>query len=189
MSNITIEKVGRRHYVRGNTYPIKDQLRAAGCKWDPDAKAWWTGKAPVAAQFAGATTDSAPSSPRPERPAPGLDAIVAGRATYKGRTYYVAGRIDRGRTVYDDQVDMVTTRDGSKVLLYFRDGSKSFWARQEMVQIVKSYGSPKTIRGLRAYAERAKREAYEPGGEYCYHTCPVGGFRCCPENGPCHDCQ
>lgn len=45
---ITVEKVGRRHYIRGNTYPIKGELRGAGCKWDPDASAWYTGKADVA---------------------------------------------------------------------------------------------------------------------------------------------
>jgi hypothetical protein len=23
---------------------------------------------------------------------------------------------------------------------------------------------------------------------YCGYPCPVSGQRCCPENGPCHDC-
>lgn len=27
------------------------------------------------------------------------------------------------------------------------------------------------------------------GGEYCYGICPVSGKKCCPENGPCHDCE
>lgn len=26
-------------------------------------------------------------------------------------------------------------------------------------------------------------------GMYCYGICPVGRFRCSPENGPCHDCE
>lgn len=25
--------------------------------------------------------------------------------------------------------------------------------------------------------------------EYCGGICPVGGFRCSPRNGPCHDCE
>ena len=41
---ITIESRGRRHYLIGNTYPIKDTIRSAGCKWDPEAKAWYSGK-------------------------------------------------------------------------------------------------------------------------------------------------
>lgn len=24
---------------------------------------------------------------------------------------------------------------------------------------------------------------------YCYYPCPVTGRKCCPENGPCHDCE
>lgn len=53
MTTIQIETVGRRHYIVGNTYPIKDRLRTAGCKWDSERKAWWTGKAETAQQFAG----------------------------------------------------------------------------------------------------------------------------------------
>lgn len=155
--SITIESVGRRHYVRGNTYPIKDQLRAAGCKWDGAAKAWWTGKRDVAERFAGQAPSSSPGSDRgADRPAPGDDQIVAARAIYKGRTYYVCGRTDRGRTHWDDQVSAVETRDGSRVLLAFRDGSKSFWAPRAQVSIIKSYDRPQTIGSLRAYAEQAR---------------------------------
>lgn len=24
--------------------------------------------------------------------------------------------------------------------------------------------------------------------QYCGYPCPVTGLKCCPENGPCHDC-
>lgn len=41
---ITIETRGRRHYLIGDTFPIKGAIKSAGCKWDPDAKAWYTGK-------------------------------------------------------------------------------------------------------------------------------------------------
>lgn len=50
-ANITIEKAGRRYYVRGETFPHKTALRDAGCKWDDEAGAWWTGKAEVAEQL------------------------------------------------------------------------------------------------------------------------------------------
>lgn len=26
--------------ISGNTYPVKDQLKALGARWNPDAKAW-----------------------------------------------------------------------------------------------------------------------------------------------------
>lgn len=49
---IQIETRGRRHYVLGNTYPIRAELRAAGCKWDPDVKAWYSGKRETVERFA-----------------------------------------------------------------------------------------------------------------------------------------
>ena len=179
-----IEKRGRRYYIRGNTYPIKDQLRSAGCRWDRDEKAWWTGKADVADRFASVRPESGRSE-RPERPAPGLDATVAGRARYKGRVYYLVGRA----SAYGE-VEPVQTRDGAKMLLAFRDGSKDFWAAADVVETLKLYQRPKTIRSLRDYAEMARAGApVDRDHEYCYHTCPVGHFKCSPENGPCHDCQ
>src|SRR5690606_26519871 len=45
---ITIKSEGRRHYLVGDTYPVKGAIRDAGCKWDRDRGAWWTGKRDVA---------------------------------------------------------------------------------------------------------------------------------------------
>lgn len=47
-NDITISSEGRRHYIVGNTYPIKSAIKSAGCKWDRDRGAWWTGKREVA---------------------------------------------------------------------------------------------------------------------------------------------
>jgi len=170
MSAITVERVGRRSYLTGNTYPVKDAIRNAGGHWDAERKAWWLGddvKArSIAQQSAGAATTSSNSSgaEAPKREAPGLEATVAGRAEYKGKTFYVAGRVIRGRTHWDDQVGEVTSRDGSSVLLYFRDGSSSFWAKTADVRVVKSYRKPTTIKSLRDFAERAK-EARAQGND------------------------
>lgn len=152
---ITIQSEGRRHYILNTPYAMREKLRSAGCKWDPARKAWWTGKAEIAAQFA--NQESSDGSTSDDRKGPGADGIVAARATYKGKTYYVAGRIDRGRTRYDDRVSTVTSRDGSRVLLYFRDGSSQFWAARGDVQITKSYDRPQTIGRLTRYAEEARQ--------------------------------
>lgn len=48
MTNITIQSEGRRHYLIGDTYPIRSEIKAAGCRWDGDRKAWWSGKREVA---------------------------------------------------------------------------------------------------------------------------------------------
>ena len=30
-----------RMYITGNSYPVKDQLKGLGARWDADRKAWW----------------------------------------------------------------------------------------------------------------------------------------------------
>lgn len=39
-------------------------------------------------------------------------------------------------------------------------------------------------RNSRGYVDQ--RGHYEG---YCGYKCPVTGLKCCPQNGPCHDCQ
>lgn len=51
-AEITIEKKGRRHYLRGLPFALKDKAKDRGCKWDPDQRCWWTGKAEVATEIA-----------------------------------------------------------------------------------------------------------------------------------------
>ncbi|MFA6721586.1 MAG: hypothetical protein WCR92_09255, partial [Candidatus Cloacimonadaceae bacterium] len=41
MNGITTRKDGRRIYVEGKTFDIKDRLKAMGGHWDPGKKAWW----------------------------------------------------------------------------------------------------------------------------------------------------
>jgi hypothetical protein len=183
--SITIESVGRRHYFRGNTYPVKDALRNAGAHWDGETKAWWIGKRDVAEQLVAkccevasattATTTTTIPEPSAERPAPGKDAVVGGKATYKGRTYYVGGRVVRGRTHWDDRVEAVTTRAGAKMLLIFRDGSKSLWAPCGEVQIVKSYERACTIAKLERRAEDWRAGAKKQGcGCSCHREANAG---------------
>jgi hypothetical protein len=164
---IQTQTEGRRTYILGDTYPFRDRIRALGAHWDAGRKAWWTAKRDAAEQLvselnAAAAADTSAAATRGENsggnraPRDGIHSIVAGRATYKGRTYYVAGRVEKGRTHWDDTVVAVATQDGSKLLLYFRDGSSQFWASRSEVEIVKRYDRPQTINGLRKFAHEAK---------------------------------
>jgi len=46
---ITIEHHGRRHYIVGAPFSARERLKNAGCKWDPERRAWWSGSAEKAA--------------------------------------------------------------------------------------------------------------------------------------------
>jgi hypothetical protein len=151
MSQCTVKSEGRRHYILGNTFAIKDQLRSAGCKWDPDRRAWWTGKRDVADRFSGREIKS---EPRPQET--GLDLEVIGKASYKGKTYYV---------VWEGQ-----TRLGHGWKLAFTDGSSVFWAKTENGEPtwVKRYQTSRTIREIKQYAQQVKSGQIETCAECGY---------------------
>lgn len=170
---ISVEKIGRRHYLIGNTYAIKDQLRGAKCRWDRDRRAWWTGKADVAEQFSGSTTDSNQN----ERV--DLDArVIRARASYKGKSYYVLAH-------------GISTKTGKEYAkLCFRDGSRVFWASDlSKFQITKNYGEPTSIASLHAYADRRKKEdAGEIECAACARYCTCGQGFCPHHHDGCDRC-
>lgn len=126
MCNITIQSEGRRHYLMGAPFAVKDRLRSAGCKWDADRRAWWTGKRALAEQLAAACSETAAVSGG-ERTAEALrdDDEIAGKARYKGREYLL---------VWEGP-----TKRGRAAKLAFNDGSKVFWAAAGEYQITKRY--------------------------------------------------
>lgn len=169
--SIQIERTGRRHYLIGAAYQHRDALRAAGCHWDAARRAWWTGDTATATTLAATLT---PPTAQDTPQAPGPRATVAGRVKYQGRTYYLAGRVVRhGLSIRDDSVTGVSSRDGTRLLLFFRDGSRQFWAPCAEVQIVAHYERAKTIGGLAKFAAEA-RDGF-PGRA----TCPNCGSPSC----------
>lgn len=158
---ITVQSEGRRHYLIGNTYPIKDQLRSAGAKWDGDRRAWWTGKKELAEKLAGsvaAPADAAPASERTDSLTE--DSRIAGKATYKGKPYIL---------VWEGE-----TRRGRATKLAFADGTKIFWADASEVTVTKRY-EEREYRGriehmtfgrlqrLREKFARAREQGYDDG--------------------------
>lgn len=159
---IEIEKVGRRFYLCGNTYAIKNELRDAGCTWDPARKQWWTGKKDVAARFSGEIKPVEKSAE--EKKADLSDKNCHGQVEYKGRKYYVVGRSDRT----------------GKLHLTVLDCSIEFWADESDCRWVKHY-TPKTrwagygrgnievyqtVGGIRNFIER-ERDNRKAGGAVC----------------------
>lgn len=62
--SITVERVGRRSYLRGDTMAVRGLLRSGGCHWDAEAKAWWIGAHETALQLA-AECATAPAEAAP----------------------------------------------------------------------------------------------------------------------------
>lgn len=75
--NVTVERVGRRSYLRGDTYSVRNLLKNAGCHWDRDQSAWWIGDNAVALDLA-AKAATAPAAP-PSEPARSFARRSSGR--------------------------------------------------------------------------------------------------------------
>lgn len=146
MATITLQTDGRRVYFVGNTYAVRDALRNAGAHWDPQRKAWWTGKKSEAEEILASLTKKAAEATDGINPS---DKVIRGRATYRGKTYYI---LAMGHS-------QSTGKPYCK--LCFRDGSKTFWVSDpSQVTVVKSYEQPKSINALLSYAEQAKSDEY-----------------------------
>lgn len=63
---ITVEREGRRSYLRGDTLSVRGYLRSQGCHWDADAKAWWIGSDDDAQRIASAAL-SQPAEAAPKK--------------------------------------------------------------------------------------------------------------------------
>lgn len=81
----------------------------------------------------------------------------------------------------------ITTRSGKSWLTTV---SKVVWAG-EGISIVAT-ASSKSRHSNYVPATRNARGYVEQRGHYhgyCGYPCPVTGKKCCPANGPCHDCR
>jgi hypothetical protein len=145
-----LERVAGRLYVTGDSFAVKDRLKAAGCHWDCDRRMWWIGAAKASVVEAIVAGGAPPEDERvPD------DARVLGRGEYKGRTYYLIAR----------------TQDGGRFRLTTLDGKVSFWADASACTVTRTY-EPRTtlghtthttLGGLRRFIERQKNPATRRG--------------------------
>lgn len=164
---MTIEQLGSRLYVVGDGFPVREQLKRAGCHWDAARKQWWIGTARRAA------VEPLLSYSRDEAETVPLDApAIRGRVSYRGKTYYLLA-------------DGVGRTGKPYAKLCYRDGTRVFWAAAaslaagEMV-ILKRYEEPRSIQSLRDYAQR--RRAEDRGDAecpVCARLCTCGTAQFC----------
>ncbi len=97
-----------------------------------------------------------------------------------------------GATVKNDSVSVgdsieITTKIGKS---WTATVSKVVWSGKGVTIVATNSKSSKrsgytpAVRNSRGYVEQ--RGHYDG---YCGYECPVTGQKCCPANGPCHDCQ
>ena len=183
-SPLSVERIGRRSYIVGETYSVRTALRDAGAHWDPGRKAWWLGKAadaqalveryaPRAAAAAAKRDEQSDEQRKADLLARDRDAIL-GRATRNGHTYYLVGQGTGDR--------------GPWVRLLYRDGSRTTFAPADEVQITARYQRPRTLTELQAYAlgrsrddaafverRRIGSECEARGETYIYRESNAGG--------------
>lgn len=186
---IELKTEGRRCYVLGNTYPIKESLRSAGCHWDAERRAWWIGEAKrgrveeLVERHAPATAPAGYTPPTPEELS---NKCCLGRAEYKGRSYYVVGQSKTG-----------------KLLLTVLDCSISFWAEGSQCRIVHRYrpltqGSGRsyqveaqTVGKIRRFIESKNQQEKADAAQGFYSACGRSG--CARRQGQfcvdCHDAE
>ena len=116
---ISLQEEGPRLYVVGNSYVLKDAIRAVGGRWDRERKQWWIGvekRTEIEAVIAKA--EAMPQSQPPQQP---YEGAVLGKVEYKERLYFVR-----------------TQGPGSLHLVNFA-GTLDFWAKEGLCHWVKRY--------------------------------------------------
>lgn len=142
---IGTEKVKARVYVTGNTYAVRDRLKSAGCHWDAQRKQWWIGaaKSDKIESIVGKLDGKEVKEDLSRKP-------LLGKASYKGRDYYVLA---------------TTPKNGGKLWLTVLDGSIDFWAATDACRWVKRYDPDgyrqTTLTSIRAFVAEKKREEVE----------------------------
>jgi hypothetical protein len=183
---VSTDRTKTRVYVTGDTYPIKDRLKQAGCHWDSERSQWWIGvaKAGLIQQLVkeanAPSQDSTPTPTSANRPKEDLDgARVHAKVEYKGRTYY----------------QVAETKDGSRLRLVTLDGKVDFWADRSACKTIRTYPPREvrqgysryyrteytTIGSIRRFVEQQKDPATRRGE--CTE-CGAWG----PSGEPCSEC-
>jgi len=100
--SIEITRKGSKFMIRGYTYPIKEELKAVGCRWDKANKCWYTEDESVAKEL----------HENPPKETVDLTAkVVIAKALHKGNEY------------------PVVHRKGEGAKLSFTDGTGVFWVK------------------------------------------------------------
>lgn len=121
------ERQGQRVYLLGDTYPVKDRIKAVGGTWDGGRRAWWFGAAKAAeAEALAKELNGGPTAAKSAKQNPS-EIRLTGKGEYKGRAYYLGTHSDDGT-----RVRCLTLPDDNGNYL-------DFWADVSAVRVVRIY--------------------------------------------------
>jgi len=147
-AKIQIEKIGRRYYLRGNTFAYKTILRDAGCTWDQEQQAWWTGK-PAVAEQALSLIATAPAELRgaPTKLADGSWGVrvFASSGVEPGLTVHVSASSGKR---WDAVVSQVERVDGNTTIVSTRSSADPTQSRSRGRCRAHGCTAPATTRGF-----------------------------------------
>lgn len=159
---IELRTEGRKTFFVGDTYPIRDKLSRFGCRFDNVKRMWWIHDQDVAVEILRDLRLPVQFAQSNEVQKIVDDTIIAGRVVYKGKMYFLAGFVRRGRMHRGDKVIPVETRDRNKFLLVYQDGTEKFWVRKEFVTVIKLY----TKMVLLGEIKEARKTLHSESGEF-----------------------
>jgi hypothetical protein len=112
---ISTQRVGRRTYFTGNTFDVKDKLRAAGAHWDGEKKGWWMGSDEEAVALA-TKLNSVPAPTYATFTKVGEDWGIRGKGLEVGMTVTVKKK--DGTTTTEEVTSIVSTdADGVQIAM------------------------------------------------------------------------
>lgn len=116
---------GRRIEITGDTYPVRDRIRAIGGHWDADRKVWWVGtgkRAEAQALVAAAPATQAAARSDATTPLTDDDRLLGQVETPRGKAWWCG-----------------QTADGRRYRLASMDGARTWWADAAGCRVVKTY--------------------------------------------------
>lgn len=165
------EKNGRRFTITGDTRCApKGSLGkyGIGLNFDWDTKTWWTGKEDIAKKAVDFLREQSASKEK----------TLSACATYT--------KLPDGS--WGVRVpSAIAAVSGEEVTVHKSNGETKLETLGASVASEEGHALFAVVRKQRSGGRRYSRGRRDSA--YCYYPCPVGGFKCCPENGPCHDCQ
>ncbi|HSR54035.1 MAG TPA: hypothetical protein VLV83_24670 [Acidobacteriota bacterium] len=180
MTGYSYSRDGRRFTIHGDTRVApKGSLgkHGLGLNFDWDAKIWWSGKEEIA-KAAVAKLESLAKAAE-ENPSAHYAKLADGSWGARVPSH----QINTGDSLVVVKRSGETKTETISTIVERSSDDRGEYTLVTLARTARSNG------GARRSRSSYGRRSYVYDSAYCGGICPVGGFRCSPKNGPCHDCE